>query len=105
MPGPVASRDHRAVRRPVRTRLRRLGSALIPWGVAIFLLFAVGSLAARGPLEGLSNVPPEAAGLGDYDLLDPGYAALALLAWIGAAFAASYVLLRPPGRALSGARP
>ncbi len=43
---------------------------------------------------GLSNVPPEDAGLGDVDLLAPGLAALALLAWIGAAFAAAAALLR-----------
>jgi hypothetical protein len=43
---------------------------------------------------GLSNIPPEEAGVGDVDLLDPGFAALALLAWIGIAFAAGYALLR-----------
>ena len=43
---------------------------------------------------GSSNVPPEDAGLGDVDLLAPGLAALALLAWIGAAFAAAAALLR-----------
>jgi hypothetical protein len=43
---------------------------------------------------GLSTIPPEEAGVGDVELLDPEVAALALLAWIGAAFAAGYALLR-----------
>ena len=34
------------------------------------------------------------AGLGDVDLLAPKLAALAMLAWSGAAFAAGYALLR-----------
>jgi signal transduction histidine kinase len=39
---PVAIRDHRAVRRSVRSRLRRLGGASIPWAVAIFLVLVAG---------------------------------------------------------------
>ena len=42
----------------------------------------------------LSGIPSEDAGLGDVDLLAPALAALAMLAWIGAAFAAGYALLR-----------
>jgi len=42
----------------------------------------------------LMDVPPEDTGLGDVDLPAPGLAALALIAWIGAAFAAGAALLR-----------
>jgi signal transduction histidine kinase len=38
----AAIRDHRGVRRPLRSRLRRLGSASIPWAVAIFLVLVAG---------------------------------------------------------------
>ncbi len=51
-----------------------------------------------GPLSVLptaaSDVPPENAGFGDADLPSPGLAALALLAWIGAFYAAGATLLR-----------
>jgi ABC-2 type transport system permease protein len=42
----------------------------------------------------LSGIPAEDAGLGEVDLLAPGLAALTMMAWIGAAFAAGYTLLR-----------
>ncbi len=43
---------------------------------------------------GISNVPPEDAGLpDDLDVLSPGLAVLAMLAWIGAAFAPAAALL------------
>jgi ABC-2 type transport system permease protein len=42
----------------------------------------------------LSGVPAEDAGMGEVDLLAPGLAALTMMAWIGAAFAAGYALLR-----------
>jgi ABC-2 type transport system permease protein len=42
----------------------------------------------------LSGIPAEDAGLGEVDLLAPGLAAMIMLAWIGAAFAAGYALLR-----------
>jgi hypothetical protein len=42
----------------------------------------------------LTGIPAEDAGLGDVDLLTPGVAGLVMLAWIGAAFAAGYALLR-----------
>jgi ABC-2 type transport system permease protein len=42
----------------------------------------------------LSGIPAEDAGLGEVDLLAPGLAALTMMAWIGAAFAAGYALLR-----------
>jgi ABC-2 type transport system permease protein len=51
-----------------------------------------------GPFTALpttvAGIPAEDAGLGEVDLLAPGPAALVLLAWIGAAFAAGYALLR-----------
>jgi ABC-2 type transport system permease protein len=42
----------------------------------------------------LSGIPADDAGLGEVDLLAPGLAALTMMAWIGAAFAAGYTLLR-----------
>lgn len=43
---------------------------------------------------GITDVPPEDSGLpGDVDVLSPGLAVLAMLAWIGAAFAAGAALL------------
>jgi ABC-2 type transport system permease protein len=42
----------------------------------------------------LSGIPAEDAGLGEIDLLAPVLAALAMMAWIGAAFAGGYALLR-----------
>jgi ABC-2 type transport system permease protein len=51
-----------------------------------------------GPFTALptavAGIPAEDAGLGEVDLLAPALAALTLLAWIGAAFAAGYALLR-----------
>jgi ABC-2 type transport system permease protein len=51
-----------------------------------------------GPFTALptavAGIPAEDAGLGEVDLLAPGLAALVLLAWIGAAFAAGYAMLR-----------
>jgi ABC-2 type transport system permease protein len=51
-----------------------------------------------GPFTALptavADIPAEDAGLGDVNLLAPGLAALVLLAWIGAAFAAGYAMLR-----------
>jgi ABC-2 type transport system permease protein len=55
----------------------------------------VGRWAPLGPLPtALSDIPPEDAGLGDVSLPPPGVAALALLGWIAAAFAAGATLLR-----------
>jgi ABC-2 type transport system permease protein len=75
--------------------------------VAVLLLAFViepvlGGLAPRverfGPTGGLPaalvDTDPEAAGLGGVDLLAPGLAALALLAWIGVTFAGGAALLR-----------
>jgi ABC-2 type transport system permease protein len=42
----------------------------------------------------LTGIPADDAGLGDVDLLAPGLAGTVMLAWIGAAFAAGYALLR-----------
>jgi hypothetical protein len=44
-----AIREDRDVRRPVRSRVRRLGGALIPWAVAIFLLLVAGEEEPAGP--------------------------------------------------------
>jgi hypothetical protein len=41
-----------------------------------------------------ADISADDAGLGDVDLLSPGLAALAMMAWIGAAFAAGHALLR-----------
>ena len=45
----AAIRDHRDVRPRVRGRLRRFGSALIPWAVAIFLILVAGDEVPTGP--------------------------------------------------------
>jgi ABC-2 type transport system permease protein len=42
----------------------------------------------------LTGIPAEDAGLGEVILLAPGVAGLVMLAWIGAAFAGGYALLR-----------
>jgi hypothetical protein len=51
-----------------------------------------------GPFTALptavAEIPAEDAGLGEVDLLAPALAVLALLAWVGSAFAAGYALLR-----------
>jgi len=51
-----------------------------------------------GPFSALptaaAGISADEAGLGGVDLLAPGLAVLALLAWIGAAFAAGYALLQ-----------
>ncbi len=49
MRGRQPSATIEGVRRPTRTRLRRLGGALIPWAVAIFLLLVVGEEEPAGP--------------------------------------------------------
>jgi ABC-2 type transport system permease protein len=42
----------------------------------------------------ITDVPPEAVGMGDLDVVPGGVAALLMLAWIGAVFAAGAALLR-----------
>jgi ABC-2 type transport system permease protein len=42
----------------------------------------------------ITEIPPEAVGMGDVDLLAPGVALLLMIAWIGATFAAGGALLR-----------
>ena len=49
---------------------------------------------AEDPVAAAADIPAEDAGLGDVELLSPALAVLAMLAWIGAAFAAGYALLR-----------
>ena len=83
----------------VRNQVVAVVGLLVLWFmVEPMLLSLVPEVGRFGPFvalsTGLSNIPPEEAGVGDVELLDPGLAALALLAWIGAAFAAGYALLR-----------
>jgi hypothetical protein len=51
-----------------------------------------------GPFSGLSSsiqaIPSENIGADDVDLLSPGLASLAMLAWIAVPFAAGVTLLR-----------
>jgi ABC-2 type transport system permease protein len=51
-----------------------------------------------GPTGGLptaiQGIDPQDVGLGEFELLSPGLAVLAMLAWIGAAFASGAALLR-----------
>ena len=62
------------------------------------LLALVPSVGRFGPFvalsTGVTDIPPEDAGLPNVDLFSPELAAVLLLAWIGAAFAAGYALLR-----------
>jgi ABC-2 type transport system permease protein len=59
------------------------------------LLPEIGRFSPFGALPiGITDVPPEDAGLpDDIDVLSPGLAVLAMLAWIGAAFAPGVALL------------
>jgi ABC-2 type transport system permease protein len=73
---------------------------LLVWWFAVepTLLGLVPSVGQFGPFvalsTGVTDIPPEDAGLPDVALLDPGLAVLLLAVWIGAAFAAGYALLR-----------
>ena len=83
----------------VRNQVVAVVGLLVFWFmVEPMVLSLVPEVGRFGPFvalpTGLSTIPPEEAGVGDVELLDPGFAALALLAWIGAAFAAGYALLR-----------
>jgi ABC-2 type transport system permease protein len=83
----------------VRNQVIAVVGLLVFWFVLEpMLLSLVPEVGRFGPFvalsTGVSNIPPEDAGLADVDLLDPGLAALGLLAWIGAAFAAGHALLR-----------
>jgi ABC-2 type transport system permease protein len=83
----------------VRNQVVAVVGLLVFWFmVEPMVLSLVPEVGRFGPFvalpTGLTNIPPEEAGVADAQLLDPGLAALALLAWIGAAFAAGYALLR-----------
>jgi ABC-2 type transport system permease protein len=73
---------------------------LLVWWFAVepTLLGLVPSVGRFGPFvalsTGVTDIPPEDAGLPDVDLFSSELAALLLMAWIGAAFAAGYALLR-----------
>ncbi len=61
----------------------------------IALLPEIGRFAPFSALtSAIQEIPPGDVGLDEVDLLSPGLAALALLAWIGAVFAPGAVLLR-----------
>jgi ABC-2 type transport system permease protein len=70
------------------------------WAFAIepALVAFVPDAARFGPIDPLptaiTGIDPESAGLGDITLIAPGLALLAMLAWIGAAFASGATLLR-----------
>jgi ABC-2 type transport system permease protein len=69
--------------------------ALVVEPAVLALAPDVGRFGPIGALTtALSGIPPQEAGLGDVDLVAPGLALLAMLAWIGAAFAAGVALLR-----------
>ena len=74
--------------------------AVLLWAFAIepTLVAFVPDAARFGPIGALptaiTGTDPEDAGLGDITLIAPGLALLAMLAWIGAAFAAGATLLR-----------
>jgi ABC-2 type transport system permease protein len=83
----------------VRNQVVAVVGLLVFWFVVEpMVLSLVPEVGRFGPFvalpTGLSTIPPDEAGVGNVELLDPGFAALALLAWIAAAFAAGYALLR-----------
>ena len=75
-----------------------VGLLLIAFVVEPVLIGLVPEVFRYAPFVALptaaSAVPPEESGLGDVDLLAPGLAVLAMLAWIAGTFAVSAVLLR-----------
>ena len=75
-----------------------VGLLLIAFVVEPVLIGLVPEVFRYAPFVALptaaSAVPPEDSGLGDVDLLGPGLAVLAMLAWIAGTFAVSAVLLR-----------
>jgi ABC-2 type transport system permease protein len=75
-----------------------VGVLVLGFVVEPTLISLVPEVGRFGPFSALptslSGIPAEDAGLGEVDLLAPGLAALTMMAWIGAAFAAGYALLR-----------
>jgi hypothetical protein len=71
---------------------------VIAFAIEPLIVSLVPEVGRFAPLSALptaiQDIPAEDVGLGDLDLLSPGAALLALLAWIGAAFAASGALLK-----------
>ncbi|MGH2590698.1 MAG: hypothetical protein ACRDGW_07865 [Actinomycetota bacterium] len=71
---------------------------LVAFAIEPALVALAPDVARFAPISALptaiTDVDPEDAGLGDIDLPAPGVALVLLLAWIGAAFAAGYALLR-----------
>ncbi len=75
-----------------------VGLLVIGFAIDPLIAALLPEVAAYSPFSGLpigiQDVPPEDAGLSDeVDVLSPGLAVLAMLAWIGAAFAAGAALL------------
>jgi ABC-2 type transport system permease protein len=75
-----------------------VGVLLLSFAVEPAVIALAPEVGRFGPFGALTvaaaDIPPEEAGLGDAELLSPELAVLALLAWIGAAFAAGAALLR-----------
>ena len=100
--------QRRSLHQALSVRDARLSYArLVVFGVFLLLLGLMIELMVTallpevsrfGPFTALptavAGIPPEDAGLGEVDLLAPELAALAMLAWIGAAFAGGYAMLR-----------
>jgi ABC-2 type transport system permease protein len=83
----------------VRNQVVAVVGLLVLWFVVEPTVLALVPEVGRfGPLvalsTGASGIPADEAGLGEVGLLAPGLAALALMAWIGAAFAVGAALLR-----------
>jgi ABC-2 type transport system permease protein len=83
----------------VRNQVVAVVGLLVVWFVVEPTLLAlVPSVGQYGPFvalsTGASGIPAEDAQLGDVELLAPGLAALALMAWITVTFVASAALLR-----------
>jgi len=75
-----------------------VGLLLIAFVVEPTLIALAPDVGVFGPTGALptsiADIDPDAAGYGDVDLLSPGLALLAMLAWIGAAFALAATLLK-----------
>jgi ABC-2 type transport system permease protein len=75
-----------------------VGVLVLAFVVEPTVLSLVPEVGRFGPFSALptalTGIPADDAGLGDVDLLAPALAGMVMLAWIGAAFAGGYALLR-----------
>ena len=75
-----------------------VGLLVVAFAIEPLLVNLVPDVGRFAPLSALptaiQDIPAEDVGLGDLDLLSPGIALLALLAWVGAAFALGGALLK-----------